>query len=635
MKKTRKGSKNGTDRVMLKLQASLIRDFQDTIGDPQIFSHYRDHILSGDVKRIRSYDPTLECDSENPYSFKMGYQLSSTFKRYRFKKDLYTDSELQDMAIAKFLSVQDVLLKQDLLVVQPSVKLMLDLAAKYIAHVLGPYDDEEHRERCRFGRKASVGIPARAACEAARWELPISGTKAQADWFDSEMSSIPCVQEYWATQREGRETPTYQLVDALRLTLVPKTFKSLRVIMPNTTLGGYISYGLGEMIRVRLQRKGFCIKSLQMRHRYLAKEGSIHKQWVTADLSSASDSISVALVERLFPKDWFEIMNRTRIGKVVLPNGSCIESRTFCTMGIGYTFPLQTLVFLSLLKAIETMLYNRLDRRTISVYGDDMIYHRRMHKWVVYYFEQLSFTINLDKTFSEGGFRESCGGDYHTGVDVRPFQPQNGPAYYVTPKSYEAMLYKLINGLLMRWSEHEIPETLRFLRSELVSTCGKIKIVPSGYPDDSGVQSVTTAGPSWIPAYEKVFPKHLGHGVYRFFYLSFKPEMRKEVRHAPYLWLTLNRRDLRLDYQGHGTHRVVPASVVLNTIDELCGVNVAEPVLITRQVRDQRATSLRSSCQGHPDNEESRVQCQTATFVTVSHTGRYTRQSGISLYGNR
>jgi len=128
-------------------------------------------------------------------------------------------------------------------------------------------------------------------------------------------------------------------------------------------------------------------------------------------------------------------------------------------MGIGYTFPLQTLVFLSLLKAVEAILYYRRGRRTCSVYGDDMIYHRRIHAGVVRHFERIGFVINVEKTFTDRNFRESCGGDYFHGVDVRPFQPRNGTATFVSPKAYEAVLYKSVNGLLARWSEYEIGGT--------------------------------------------------------------------------------------------------------------------------------------------------------------------------------
>jgi hypothetical protein len=558
--------------------------------------------------------------------FKATYQIQSVVKRYRYRNDIYSDEELIQMAVKGFKDTQSRLAAVNLDDLPASSQIVLDLAARYVAEVLGPYSDEECRDLCRFGRKASVGIPARLACEAARWELPITGSREQISWFDSEMSQNAMVQDYWASQKESDPTrSTYLETSHLTLSLVPKTFKSLRAIMPNTTIGSYMSFGLGEIMRKRLKAKGYDIRTLQMRHRVLARSASVHGLHVTADLSSASDSITVALVKRLFPADWFEILTRSRIGKVLLPDNSSIESLTFCTMGIGYTFPLQTLVFLSLLKAIEATLFHRLDRRTISVYGDDMIYSSRMHNDVLRYFGQFGFVINVDKTFVTGRFRESCGGDYYHGVDVRPFQPRNGPAN-VGSKTYEAMLYKYVNGLLARWSEHEIGRTLNYLLSEIERVSGKAKLVPIDFPDDAGIKVPTlTTCYNFLRGAKLAQPKHLGHGVYRFSYLRLVSDLRKEERHAPYLWLRLRGDSDQPDYSAGFCHHETPGFTqrcIANTV----GLPEVTSLLITRE--DVPIKLFRSKLSGQ------RLR-RTSTYVTISHTGRYKRQSGTSCFEDR
>jgi hypothetical protein len=537
MAKPQKAEKYSVDRMMSNVALSLLRDFQTNLNDPCFCSDLQLAIRAGDIARIRTSCPEPTADM-GVAEFKASYQLKSVLKRYRYQTDIYSDQELSNMAIAKFTETQCRIEGTNLDELPANVQLILNLASIYIADCLGVYSDEEHRHLCKFGKRATVGVPARAATEAARWELPISGSIEQIAWFDSEMGQIQCVQDYWANQRSSDldKRSTYQVTSSLRLTLVPKTFKSLRAIMPNTTIGSYMSYGLGEIMRLRLKDKGFDIRSLQTRHRILASRGSVTGKLVTADLSSASDSISVALVERLFPSDWVKILHQSRIRTVDLPNGQSVESLTFCTMGIGYTFPLQTLVFLSLLKAIEQTMFRRSDRRTISVYGDDMIYHTRMHKEVVAVFESLGFVINIDKTFHEGHFRESCGGDYYHGVDVRPFQPQSGPAS-VSKTAYEAILYKYINTLLVRWSEYEIEKTLLYLCSELEEVTGSVKLVPLDFPDDAGVKCPTLSHWVFLQYVRRAMPKHVGHGVYRFSFLRLVPDEREEKRHDPYLWL--------------------------------------------------------------------------------------------------
>jgi len=624
MKNPKKAEKHSADQMMLNVASSLLRDFQSNLNDPCFCSDLQSALRHGDIARIRELAP-VPTDQMDIATFKATYQMQSVLKRYRFRKDIYSDQELETDAIAGFIKTQGRLADLNLDALDMHCQRVLDLAARYIADTLGVYDDEECRHLSRFGRKASIGVPAQRACEAAKWQIPISGSFEQITWFNAEMLEVDCVQNYWARQLESASKKAiFHVTDSLRLTLVPKTFKSLRAIMPNTTIGSYQSYGLGEMIRKRLKRVGYDIKSLQMRHRSLARAASVHGLHTTADLSSASDSITVALVKRLFPPDWFEILNRSRISNVELPGGLKVESLTFCTMGIGYTFPLQTLVFLALLKAIQAYHYDRFDRRLISVYGDDMIYATRMHSLVVDYFRKVGFVINIDKTYHEGHFRESCGGDYYHGVDVRPFQPRNGSAI-VGDKSYEAMLYKFTNGLLVRWHEHEIGRTLNHLVDQVKSLVYKVKIVPGDFPDDSGLKCSRLGCHSFLAPADAAKPKYLGNGVYRFSFLRLAPDERKEIRHEPYLWLGLRGGLVHTDNYSGRSHQDLPVSRVVTLINEVTGVTGHTSPFISR---DDVPKSIFRTIAGDRLRRKS-------TFVTISHTGRYTRQSGTSCFEDR
>lgn len=609
--------------LMRKVASSLVSDFQVSFSDPLFCSDYQTEIRLGNIAAARELSPVPD-DAMDPAMYKAVYQIASVLKRYRFEKDTYSDEELLNKAVASYLETQTRLAALDLEQLSATDNCILDLAAGYVARILGPYDDEECRLLCRFGNGASVGVPARKACEAERWELPLTGSQEQISWFDSEMSHIESVQDYWLAQLErDPEGSIYRETSSLTLSLVPKTFKSLRAIMPNTTIGSYMSDGIGKVIRQRLKREGYDIAKLQQEHRVLAQSASVHSLYTTADLSSASDSISVALVNRLFPKDWCDILHKSRIGTVVLPNGQRVESETFCTMGIGYTFPLQTLVFLALLKAIEHAHYGPFDRRRISVYGDDLIYASRMHKYVAHYFEKFGFVLNEDKTFSTGHFRESCGGDYFHGVDVRPYQPRNGAAN-VGPKAYEAILYKHINTLLVRWSEYEIGGTLRMLLSEVVALVGKAKVVPLNYPDDSGIKCPSLTFYEFCKG-ACAQPKNLGNGVYRFSYLRLVPDVREEKRHGPYLWLALRGVDDKIDYRSNHLFQDLPSPLV-TWINQVVGVVEAPPTLLWQEVHPIVLT--RSKLTG-------RRLRRMASFVTVSHSGRYMRQSGTSCFEDR
>lgn len=58
---------------------------------------------------------------------------------------------------------------------------------------------------------------------------------------------------------------------------------------------------------------------------------------------------------------------------------------------------------------------------SISVYGDDIIVPVDEARSLINYLSILGFQTNVDKTYLSGNFRESCGGDFLNGIDVRPF----------------------------------------------------------------------------------------------------------------------------------------------------------------------------------------------------------------------
>jgi hypothetical protein len=94
-------------------------------------------------------------------------------------------------------------------------------------------------------------------------------------------------------------------------------------------------------------------------------------------------------------------------------------------MGNAFTFPLQTVLFTSLVVGA----YRAYGRKIIwpsdatvgnfAVFGDDIIVHRECYDLVVKLLHYCGFTVNSDKSFNSGPFRESCGTDYFSGYNVR------------------------------------------------------------------------------------------------------------------------------------------------------------------------------------------------------------------------
>lgn len=231
------------------------------------------------------------------------------------------------------------------------------------------------------------------------------------------------------------------IVKGSNLSFVPKKVEISRVICTEPALNMHFQLGFGSIIETYLRRvHRLCIKKQADVNRFLVLRGN--EDLGTIDLSSASDTISMRLLEFLLPKGFYGYlcMGRSRFTK--LPNGKWIELQMVSTMGNGYTFPLQTMLFSSVIRAIYRMkgiavqpcVYRVDDEPHIApssygCFGDDMIVRRDAYNAVIQVLELLGFTVNIDKSFQDGFFRESCGVDVYKGNDVRPVHIErlNGP----------------------------------------------------------------------------------------------------------------------------------------------------------------------------------------------------------------
>jgi len=209
-----------------------------------------------------------------------------------------------------------------------------------------------------------------------------------------------------------------KFVNYNQISFVPKTAKTHRSIAVEPFLNGFVQKGVDDHLRDCLRRIGIDLSD-QGRNRSLARLGSVQgfNPYCTIDLSAASDSLSVEAVRSLLPPDWFEFLSEIRADQYLLPDGSVHTYEKFCSMGNGFCFPLQTLVFASICHACARFCS---DDDDFSVYGDDIIVRQNCALLVVETLRDLGFRTNVDKTFITGPFRESCGADWYEGQDVRP-----------------------------------------------------------------------------------------------------------------------------------------------------------------------------------------------------------------------
>lgn len=513
-----------TGKIMMDLWFCLVQDFRLTLGNN--FFEHKVTLAKKGITEIRAANATTAfgCD---PYLFKVVYQLESLFKRFCFSQDQFSDAERRDAARKKFLDIQ-------LHVSKPFAKRLttfkiLQEARSITKRILGDYDRTEHERLCYFGSRSSVGVPFSVAYLDKRLERPLSGSREHIAWF------IENLQRDRNLSASIKELQTgvigCELCEVLNYVTVPKSYKTDRGMLPNTTIGGFYTNGLGMLIRERLLAEGLNLASLQVKHKELARVYSTTRKGVTLDLSSASDLFTPELVNMLLPRKWYNVCKFGRISYFTIGKKTHFM-RSFMTMGLGHTFPLQTLLFYALLRAIQELTGTP---GTISVYGDDLIYPRKMHKYVLALFDDLNFKVNRDKSFASMHFRESCGGDFYRGVDVRPFQPE-GRDRLLRGNRLAEFCYSLANGLRARWSDEEVPTSLYFLKRLICSHCYKVLPVPYSYPDSSGWKTDTPFLNDFgfqVPLWS------IKEQAWCFQYLAPSPNYRPVLSTQPYLWEAL------------------------------------------------------------------------------------------------
>lgn len=251
------------------------------------------------------------------------------------------------------------------------------------------------------------------------------------------------------------------VVEGSSLSTVPKSSKTNRTICTEPSLNMFYQLGAGTIIERLLERFHNVDLSLQPDiNKNLAKQGSIDGRFATIDLSSASDTISLALVQYLLPPSVWTTLKTIR-SPVTTYKGEEIELKMISSMGNGFTFPLQTLIFATLVRAtyLHTGISPRVNtNRNYSVFGDDIICLSSRYDDVIQVLECCGFTVNRSKSFGSGAFRESCGGDYFKGHDIR--------GVYLKGINHAADIYSAFNRLY-RWSAGhniDISLTLQYLK---------------------------------------------------------------------------------------------------------------------------------------------------------------------------
>lgn len=443
----------------------------------------------------------LECnptDYDDQYHFRDSYTATNFLSKATF---LRTSFDRKVKALDKFVLFEERCrvtndrfrdLSLDTLFKGSSVWL-LNATQRKVTEILGGFSPDEWVEACDWGPGSTVLLRGQEVSAFNKFHDERGIThklySLVSPWFG-------VVYPGWAQDFASTGKPFHKAVvptSGNRVITVPKNAKTERVIAIEPGLNLWFQKGLGSMIRRRLKRSGVDLNS-QDRNQRLSRLGSLTGHLATVDFSSASDSIAYEVVRQLLPEDWFTVLDccRSPSGDY---EGSIYEWEKFSSMGNGFTFELESLIFYA--AALAVCEYLELDGKWVSVFGDDVILPTPAYQLFSEFAKFLGFQVNSQKSFWDGWFRESCGSHYYRGLDCKPI-------YLREVIQDVPSIYKLANGVRMlahrRNSHYGCDSKLLRCWVDLYKrTPSRLRFrVPAGYGDGGFVSNFDELSPSVV-----------------------------------------------------------------------------------------------------------------------------------------
>lgn len=245
--------------------------------------------------------------------------------------------------------------------------IILARTRRIIADVLGHLDPLQIFEGARFtgggstSRKRATGSPWFKYHPS--WQVDV--TPAAYSLGVLAIESTPL----WKELAETDASALLKIVPGNVVKFVYKNAQEYRVMCGEPDVLQFWQQGTGYVIRNCLRNVGIDLDDDSF-NQECARLGSIDNSICTADKSSASDLTARRVVVELFPLEWAEwlIKIASPLGK--LPDGTWHRWEKISTMGNGYTFELESLIFYAVARATQEITGFR---GPISVYGDDLI----------------------------------------------------------------------------------------------------------------------------------------------------------------------------------------------------------------------------------------------------------------------
>lgn len=325
----------------------------------------------------------------------------------RKHEDLPTSIDKDAVAMEKFLEAERVCsVTNDRMRESNSHDTLIFSVRQKIASILGDLDIEEILELSGWGPGVTLTRTGREATVTNKFRQYVELTPALGIHLKPCMGAI-----------SPRWQPHFKYFEGNRVITVPKNAKTNRVIAVEPSMNLFLQKGVGSAIRKRLKRCGVDLRD-QTVNQKLAQSGSLTGLLATVDFSAASDTISYMTIMELLPYNWFQLLDTLRSPRGFV-NGELIEWEKFSSMGNGFTFELESLIFYAIAKSLCTAHLTH-EESPVNIYGDDLICLSRDIEVLLDAFSFFGFKINESKSYWTTYYRESCGSHFWGGTDITP-----------------------------------------------------------------------------------------------------------------------------------------------------------------------------------------------------------------------
>jgi hypothetical protein len=345
---------------------------------------------------------------------------------------------------------------------------ILSVASRKIEFVLGEFDIDEMLGGCRWGPGSTTTVSYGVATAEEKFRAARGATPQALELFG------PVFQRAFPAWSDTIRC--WEYCAGNRVTFVDKNARTKRSIAKEPDFNLWFQLAVGAMIRRCLKKVGIDLNT-QANNQTAARIGSITNQIATVDIKDASNSLAFELVRHLvLNNDWFRVLDSLR-SHYGTDGDTTKKWEMFSSMGNGFTFELETLIFWALTAASCEVC--DLDP-CVRVFGDDIACPPEVVPVIEKVFEYCGFRLNAEKSFAEGPFRESCGVHYWTGIDCQPL-------YLKEEVTTASEAFRLANSLRRMTQRLKNPQviaaSIRFHRSLVLGVPSKIRF---GVPESLG-----------------------------------------------------------------------------------------------------------------------------------------------------